>query len=447
MSQIASPLFDDKGRIRRDKAVQCLLKQGHYRYEAPTDTYYYYNGIFHQSVNKMAFEKKISDLFGDDINESSRKAILDRFTERIADVHSVVDHQEQNRINLANGVLDLNNPVAEKLLPHSSTFHFFNCVSTKYDPQARCPEWKKFLNLVTEGDQERKWLIQELFGYCLIPGNWMQVAFILMGGGNNGKSTLLELLRELLGKESTSSLSLNELDQKFRRALLRGKLANISDEAPTGKEISSDVFKNLVSGGTITAEEKNKPPFQFENKAKIITAANKPPILKEQTTALHRRLIVIPFNYEIKSHERNPHIVAALKKECSGILNWAIKGLRRVQDNQSFCECAAAESTKKKFIRDSDSVLLFIDECCECGPRNTIPAKSLYSAYKRFCQEGGYFPCSDSEFGKRLKLHITSLGRDRRSQEGGRRWVYRGINLTEEAASDYDSGFRWGTQH
>lgn len=447
MSRNRSSLFDEKGRLNLELAERCLLNQGKYLYEAPTETYFAFNGRFYSSVHEIAFEKKICELFGSQIRESDIINLLKRFNRRIGVPHFLTEHGNKNLLNLLNGVLDLSDPSEVRFIPHCSDLISFSCVSTVYDPSAQCPEWKRFLNTITQEDRDTKRLIQETFGYCLIPGNWMQTAFILMGDGNNGKSTLLEILRELLGNESTSSLSLNELDQRFKRSLLRGKLANISDEAPTGKEISSDVFKNLVAGGTITAEEKNKPPFSFQNTAKIITAANKPPILREQTHALHRRLIVIPFDYQITKSERNPHMVADLKKELPGILNWAIQGLRRLREQKAFTDCIAAQEAKKKFIKDSDSVLLFIDECCKRNSSSQVPTVGLYLAYKNYCRERGYFHCTDNEFGKRLKLHIRNLNKYRRSREGSREWVYQGVKLTNEAEGRYDDEWRSGARH
>ncbi len=447
MSNNRHALFDKKGRLNFALAEQCLLNQGKYLYEAFTETYFAFNGRFYSPIHEIAFEKKISELFGSSIRESDIRVLLKRFTRRIGVHHLLIEHTNKNLLNLQNGVLDLSDPSNTSLLPHSSDIVSFSCVSTKYDSSAQCPEWMKFLNTVTQGDRDTKRLIQEMFGYCLLPGNWMQVAFILMGDGNNGKSTLLEVLRALLGDASTSSLSLNELDQRFKRALLRGKLANISDEAPTGKEISSDVFKNLVGGGIITAEEKNKPPFQFQNTAKIITAANKPPVLREQTHALHRRLVVIPFEHQITKDERNPYMIDLLKNEMSGILNWAIRGLRRLQKQKMFTDCPAAEAAKGKFIKDSDSVMLFVEECCKRKSSFQVSTIGFYRAYRKFCDERGYLPCADNEFGKRLKLHIKTLNRQRLARDGNREWIYQGVKLTDEAESRYDDAWRSGARH
>lgn len=438
-------LFDEKERLDLDAAVRSLLNQGEYLYEALTETYFAYNGRYYMPTHEIAFEKTISNLFGSSLNELGIKNLMKKFSRNIGVANLLSEQQPKDQINLLNGILDLSNKTEVKLLPHNSDTIFFNCVSANYDPAAKCPEWLKFLNKITQENQKVISLIQEMFGYCLTPGNWMQAAFILMGDGNNGKSTLLEILRELLGPDSTSALSLNELDQKFKRSMLRGKLANISDEAPTGKEISSDIFKNLVSGGTITAEEKNKPPFTFQNMAKIITAANKPPVLREQTTALHRRLVVIPFEYRITKSERNPHMVAALKRELSGILNWAIEGYHRLKECQAFTECITADDAKMKFIKDSDSVLMFVDECCEKKSSAKVSSIIFYKAYKEYCIERGYHPCADNEFGKRLKLHIKNLNKVRRSN-AAREWAYQGIKLTDEAEGRYCE-YRPGSRH
>ena len=78
----------------------------------------------------------------------------------------------------------------------------------------------------------KKYLIylQKCLGYTLCKNSRRHKAFFLVGDGSNGKSTLLDMVKEMLGEENISNLSLLDLEHSFRPAELEHKLANIGDD-------------------------------------------------------------------------------------------------------------------------------------------------------------------------------------------------------------------------
>ncbi|MEW6749287.1 MAG: hypothetical protein AB1295_06290 [Candidatus Micrarchaeota archaeon] len=98
-------------------------------------------------------------------------------------------------INLKNGVYTLKE---QKLLPHSADYRFMYVLPFGYGPEADCPRFKQFLQEVLE--EKYRPLIQEIFGYCLLTDYRFHKLFILHGSGNNGKTVLLNVLMEFLGK-------------------------------------------------------------------------------------------------------------------------------------------------------------------------------------------------------------------------------------------------------
>lgn len=316
----------------------------------------------------------------------------------------------------------------EDLLKHSSNFYFFNVVTTEYDTESKCPTWLKFLDEIMLGREELIKLIQDIFGYCLVPGNWLETAVLLKGEGENGKSVLLEVLRSLLGYENTSSLSLDDIKHDFRRVELVNRYANICDESPKGKAVESDAFKNLVSGGMVVAEEKFKPPFQFRNQTKLIFAANSFPVIKDHTHAFYRRIVVIPFDFTVPEDKKDVFLPKKLKNEMSGILNWAIEGYRRVIETGRLTKSIDSIEAKNQFAREGDTVRLFIDECCERGESFQCYTEILYRHYSDYCIENKYYACASNEFGRRLKTHYPDITRCQEST-GSRKRYYKGVKL------------------
>lgn len=55
----------------------------------------------------------------------------------------------------------------------------------------------------------------------------------------------------------------SQFDNRFQRAHLQGKLANIITEIADGSTISDAQLKGIVSGEKVTAEHKHMAPFDF----------------------------------------------------------------------------------------------------------------------------------------------------------------------------------------
>ena len=435
MNKTKCPLMDDEEKLVVSKCVEALLKHGDYWYDPCRKSYFNYTQRFWREIPVEVFHKRLLMLLGDLATKRVRDEIVSSLTTRISTTSNSDIELPKGLINLENGVLEVN---SGDLLPHSKDYYFFNAVPIEYDVSKQCPKWESFLDEVMLGKSDLIDLLQEMFGYCLIPGNWQQVAFILYGEGENGKSVLLEVLRNLLGISNTSALSLSDISSQFRRIELHNKYANICDESPTGKAIEADTFKNLVSGGVVVAEQKFKPAFSFYNLAKLIFSTNSVPHVKDHTHAFYRRLIVVPFDYRVSPEKKDKQLAQKLLEELPGILNWSIEGLRRLEEQKIFTEADGSLLAKDQFVREGDSVKSFLDDCCETEDSYEVYTSELYSSYREFCESNGQFPVAINEFGKRLTTHVRSISKFREGS-GKRAWKYLGVKLTESYSHCYPS--------
>src|SRR4051794_26626942 len=94
-------------------------------------------------------------------------------------------------VAVKDGILDLDRLLegeTDVLRPHSP--EWFSAVKLPYgfDANAACPKWTAFLQKNLEGDAERIALLQEWFGYSLLPDTSQQKFLLLHGEGSNGKS-------------------------------------------------------------------------------------------------------------------------------------------------------------------------------------------------------------------------------------------------------------------
>lgn len=294
-------------------------------------------------------------------------------------------HNPLGQIAVENGIL---NVTTHELHPHTSTLFITSRLPIKYDPKANCPRIKKFIKEIV-GNQEK--IIQEVFGYCLWKAQPLHKTIMLVGEGLNGKSTLLNLLEVFLGSENVSNITLQELCyNRFKRALLYGKLANISADLTEKPLKYTGFFKMITGDDVVTAEEKFKAPFKFKNYAKLIFSANKIPMTEDDTIAFFRRWIIIACNNVFTRDKCNPNILKEIttKKEMSGLLNYALEGLQRLLTNGHFSIIEDISKLRVEYIRKSNSAKAFIEECLEHEPepKPYITVVKLYELYVKYCK-------------------------------------------------------------
>ena len=310
-------------------------------------------------------------------------------------------------INLANGVLKVD---GRELSKHSPKFNFEYKLEHNYETDARAPRFLEFLNHIFDGDQDLIKLVGEIMGYTIIGGDPVaQVAFIFYGEGANGKSTLLDVITELLGKHSVSSVSMDRIKEPFSVVRMDGKLANIVEETPT--KVDAEAFKAIVGGGTVGAARKHMDEYELKVKARLFFACNDYPYFKDNSEGLRRRLVILPFNKYIPPEERNTNIKNELFAEMPGILNFALKGYERfISQGKKFTKVQAVEDTVADYMQETDSVTSWAERKVKYTGQitNKVYNKTLYDSYKDYCRENGYSACANNTFGKKFMRYLKN---------------------------------------
>jgi putative DNA primase/helicase len=261
-----------------------------------------------------------------------------------------------------NGVL---NVLTRELKPFSSDQYLTQKLNIKYDPEAKYPAIQKFLSEILEEKQRQ--IAQEYLGYCLYRKITHHVCLLLQGPGRNGKSKLLELNTNLLGKDNVSSQTIQSLCyNRFSLAELHHKLANISADLPSKELSNTGTFKMIVGGDRLPGEHKHKDPFNFDNYAKLMFSCNTiPPIANtEACLAFYARFIILEFKQTFTGKKADKKLIEKLTTptELSGYLNYALEGLRRLEERQDFTEDKSLEETEKAYIKLSNSCQAYINE-------------------------------------------------------------------------------------
>ncbi|EPY2279531.1 DNA primase [Clostridium sporogenes] len=303
-------------------------------------------------------------------------------------------------ITLSNGIFDLE---SKKLLEFNSSYIIRNKIPWSYNPNAYNETMDKTLNKICCKDKQLRLLIEEMIGYTLFRRNELGKAFILTGGGSNGKSTLLEVLNELLGEENIASVSLEELNHRFKTFQLEGKLANIGDDISNKYIEDNSTFKKLVTGEKVNVERKGSDPFDFKNYSKLIFSANELPRINDLSGGLKRRLIFIPFNahFSKKDKDYDPFILDKLTSHESMeyLLKLALEGLNRVLINHSFTYAKICDDVWEEYEAINNPVVGFLED----NDIENEPVKEVYLRYSAWCNENGLKSVSKPVFGREVK--------------------------------------------
>lgn len=330
-------------------------------------------------------------------------------------------------INVANG---LYNVLDGSFKPH--TPEYFSTVQLKaaYKENAGCPRFLKFIGSVLE--EPEIYLLQEIFGYILIPVNKAQKSFMLVGAPNAGKSTLLSIMQEiLLGSENVSNIPWQSLSDRFKTAELFGKLANIFADLPSKSVDDNGIFKALTGEDYITAERKNKNPFSFKPYARLLFSCNEiPRNYGDRSDGFYRRLIIIRFNNAVPPEKRDPNLLDKLNVERDGIFMWALAGLKRlIANSYLFSETAATRAELQRYRVENNSVLLFVEEYCEFSEKLESLRDELYVRYREFCVGAGLKSVSQTGFNKEMESCFLTITRSRDKVSKRRTW--KGIGYCE----------------
>jgi len=306
-----------------------------------------------------------------------------------------------NLIAFKNGVYNIE---TDDFTEFSPDYVITNKINWNYNPNAKSELAEITLKKFACYDEEIESLLKETIGYCFYRYNELGKAFILTGDKANGKSTFLDMISYLLGSDNISSLDLAELGERFKTAELFGKLANIGDDIKGDFIPDLAIFKKLVTGDRVNAERKGQDPFEFNNYSKMLFSANKIPRVKDETGAVLRRLIIVPFNAKFtkKDKDYDPYIKYKLRSDdvMEHLIQVGLQGLKDVLKNKGFTISSKVEAELQEFDEMNNPILMFVDDFEEDIINNTT--NEVYLSYTSYCRESGLNPLGKIEFSRQM---------------------------------------------
>ncbi len=327
-----------------------------------------------------------------------------------------------------NGVIDLN---SGELLEAKSDMMHSKFAPIDYNPEADCPSFKRFMNDVFNNDEVINY-IQKVVGYTLTGNIHEQCLFMLIGSGANGKSTLVNILSDMMGTYATNTAArtfMASANDNIGDDLVRlsGARMITASETEHGQRFAEAKIKSFTGGDTITARPLYGEYINFKPIGKIWLTTNNRPEIRGSDDGIWRRIKEIPFNRQFTSEEQDKELEYKLVLEMPGILNWAIEGCLKMQSEGLTTLPASIEKSVREYRQEMDTVSSFIDEICVQSP-DTTTVSTMYESYRDWCQTQRCHAVGKGQFGKAMQEHGYVQERDR----NGRYW--KGVSIFRLAA-------------
>lgn len=273
------------------------------------------------------------------------------------------------QFNVRNGTVDMRTGVIK---PHTRADLNTKLVNVEWNPKAKCPKFKEFLNRVFEGNKEIIAFDQRYTGYSLTGDVSEQILVIGHGPrGANGKSTLSNIKLYCAGdygrtipaamfllKKQAGDIHSESLDR-----VVGYRLINVL-EIPAGAKLNDQIIKDLTGGEELEARPFGAKPYKFMPECHLLFRSNYKPSAATDP-AFWRRIVYVPYLHYFDPKNKIKYFDRKLwEEEKEGILNWYIEGAITAYDGGlTFDECQDLKEYTSSIMYEADYTKQFVDDC------------------------------------------------------------------------------------
>ena len=331
-------------------------------------------------------------------------------------------------LNTPGGIIDLR---TGELNQHSPEAYFTKVTTVEYSENSDCPKWMAFLSDIFGGDKDLIRYVQKAVGYSLTGSTAEQCAFFLYGTGRNGKSTFLEVIREVFGDYSTNIQPETIMVRSSQSSAINSDIARLkgarlvtSVEPNEGVRINEGLLKQLTGDDTVTARKLYGEEFEFKPEFKLWMATNHKPIIRGTDTGIWRRIHMIPFTVAIPPEKVDRNLKHKLRAEMTAIFRWCVDGCLLWQKEGLKMPRAVLESVRE-YRREMDVISAFIEDRCTVGQGLSVQSSVLYAAYLKWADMGNEYKMANTKFAIEMSKRFEKV-------KGRKCNYYSGITLDEQ---------------
>jgi putative DNA primase/helicase len=318
--------------------------------------------------------------------------------------------QDPYAFNVANGTLDLR---TGELRPHQQADFITKLCPINYNPDAPASRWGQFLAEILPADVAN-WM-QYFFGYCLTGDITLQKFPVLLGGGQNGKSVFMDTMLHVMGDHAgiAPPKLLAMQDHEYTGhptefADLVGKRLIMASETEDGAVLRMQVVKQLTGDRRFKFRHMRQDFQEAERTFKVCMITNHRPRIDEDSEAVWRRVVVVPFDRTIDAGDVDPDLLNKLEAEAEGILAWLVEGAKKYFSAGGLPESAAIANATRLLRGTSTSAEAFIQLQIGRDPRMKTSGKEMYAAYEVYCLNAKITPQPMKTFNNTMRNYFEA---------------------------------------
>jgi putative DNA primase/helicase len=401
--------FFDKEKFFHDRLGNYIIKNCYVKRDSTSRDLYFYN------ERKKVYSTETDYLLGymtkliPGLKHYQKEETL-KYIQAYLYEESVKFNENPYTVVFKNGILDVNTLEFKPMTPENYESIQINA---NYNPNAKSSVVNEYFNTATKGNKQIEQLLFEAIGYSLLKTNELQKAFLLVGGGRNGKSTFLDLIKEILGKENTTAISFKDLANNFRASAMNNKLASLAGDISSAPLTDSDLVKSIISGEEIMVEQKYKDAHAKSMFATLFFAANKLPRTPDQSFGFYRRLTIIPFIADLNAVSRVDGLIFKQKLLGQDSLDYAaykaVLAINNVlQTTKEFTTPQEVVEMMEQYRIDNSSVLSWFHERLKKNMNELLKFKihTAYEDYKSWCSNSLRHALNQSNFINSVKSDL-----------------------------------------
>ncbi|MCW2903597.1 MAG: hypothetical protein JWO67_5862 [Streptosporangiaceae bacterium] len=334
-------------------------------------------------------------------------------------------------LNTLSGVVDLR---TGEMRPHDPLLYLTKLTAVAYRPGMTHADWTQALTALPE--ESRKWFQiragQGVTGH-MTPDD---VMLLLQGGGENGKSTVLESISRCLGEDYAVMLSDRVLladpgAHPTELMDLRGARFALAEELPEGRRLNVKRLKDTVGTSTMKARYMRQDPVQWSSSHSVFLSTNYLPVVEETDHGTWRRMLLVVFPYKYmkagttpsKPNEKvgDPGIRERMKHgqaQREAVLAWLVEGARLwyTADRVMPPVPKRVHQDTQDWRAECDLVLAYWRDRIEPDLDAHVLARELFADFNAWLESKQQAKWSDKTFGARFGGHeeTTASGAERR---------------------------------
>lgn len=383
--------YDNDQQFLHYKMGDYLIEYTHAKKEHVSKKLYFYNEREHVYDDNEGFLKGLITNMIPRLKDYQKNEVIKHMDSKL-ELNTVTFNKDPYLINFKNGVLDLE---TMKLYPHSPDFLSTVTLNVNYNPNAYSETAVKFFDDATLGNKKLQQLLFEAIGYSFLKTVELEKAFLLTGSGRNGKSTFLNLIKEIVGQKNATTVDFKELASSFGTGGLDGKLVSLAGDISNQRMSESDTFKKIVSGDQIKINAKYEKKYDATVFTKLFFSANDVPKSKDTSFGFYRKLCIIPFHADLRGVTQGEGAFFQRRLLQEDGKEWtaynAVMAIRNlITTTGAFIEPEVVLEEMLNYRKSNNNVIAWYYQSSYVGQPLEQTGINLHGEYEMWCERNNY---------------------------------------------------------